>query len=35
MRAVRGADGLVAVSPEDSKPLLGIGWLIQSDLEKC
>ena len=28
-------DGLVAMTVEDSKPLLAIGWLIQNDLERC
>jgi predicted phage terminase large subunit-like protein len=27
------ADGLVTMTVEDSKPLLGIGWLIQNNLE--
>jgi phage terminase large subunit-like protein len=29
------ADGLVPMTVEDSKPLLGIGWLIQNNLERC
>jgi hypothetical protein len=27
------ADRLVSMSPEDAKPLLGIGWITQNNLE--